>query len=909
MPQESHLDLPDCCEMINRITDLLLIRRAEVPQVAYLLLLFVVIGTGMAMGRGTADALFFKRYGIEYLPVMFVLVSILLSLVSITYAAFVDAQPAERSFRIIFSVLIVLLIGNWLLIVNDSSSLVYPAYYLIYEVTSELFLVHCALYLSQNLVQTQSKRLTPIIFAGYQIGIIIGGLFLATMSRSVGVQNMLLIWAFMLVMSFLIISWWHKRHGVSPYFRAGRKERSRLRQSVNQVTRGVRLMKSSRLLRMSSFALFFMVLSTYILSYTVNLIYTRTFEDEASLTAFFGILAAVNSSIALLIQIFISNRAINRFGVKRINLIFPITSIASYAGLLLSFSLPAAIVGSFNKDAMMPAFRKPARTLLMQALPMQIQGRARAMSIVLVLPLALASAGIFLYIAQGVENPSWFLVPGLLAAMVYLFFNRKMNQAYGGEIVSNLKQRLFVPDKKVFGLHETHDATLVRDLEQGVMSEDEDVSLAYARVLCKSSPKRAAELIPERMSDASVAARDQMIKMLQPVHSTTLRSYLWQGIGKGDTHLDATLYRALIESHDENTRTRIDVLLAHDSARLRAVGVYGAFHYPVEALQGKARTVWLDLLNDSRPEGYIPGIELITRGMEQHYLEEPVFSAIQQDLVQLLNQSNIRFICIALEILSNWPTDEFKAAGQSIMELTSHADWRVRNDSLKASHLLSHIERERLLLESLEDGHPQVRATACECLVATQPDPVAYFEQLLIDHQLGSPRARQAMLEYLIQIGTDSQTLGAISIALAREAGLMNEARNTLLASGEDLFSGRNLLDNTLQERIHEFIDLALLASQSSEHDEDMALIRAGLQSRDRRHLSNARELLSMISNESLSGILMPLFEEHSGKHASKQPYFRDVDHVLAWIDDRSDPWLNDVHTYLRETLTTRSHV
>jgi hypothetical protein len=895
--------------MIDRITGLLLIRRAEVPQLAYLLLLFMVIGTGMAMGRGTADAMFFKRYGIEYLPVMFVLVSILLSLVSVTYAAFVDVQPAERSFRIIFSVLIALLIGNWLLIINNTSSLVYPVYYLIYEVTSELFLVHCALYLSQNLVQTQSKRLTPIILAGYQIGIIIGGLFLATMSRSVGVQNMLLIWALMLVMSFLIISYWHKRHGVSPYFRAGRKERSRLRQSVNQVTRGVRLMKASRLLRMSSYALFFMVLSTYILSYTVNLIYTRTFEDEASLSAFFGILAAVNSGIALLIQIFISNRAINHFGVKRVNLIFPVTSIASYVGLLLNFSLPAAIAGSFNKDAMMPAFRKPVRTLFMQALPMQIQGRARAMSIVLVLPLALASAGIFLYVAQGVENPSWFLAPGLLAAMVYLFFNRKMNQAYGAEIISNLKQRLFVPDKHVVGLHETHDATLVKGLEQGVLSEDEDVSLAYARVLCKSSPKRAAELLPERMSDASVAARDQMIKMLQPLRSSTLRSRLRQEIGKGDTHLDATLYRALIESHDEDARSRVGELLAHESARLRAVGVYGAFYCPVGELHDMARTVWLDLLNDNNPEGYIPGIELITQGMEQHYLEEPVFSAIQQDLVQLLNQSNIRFICIALEILSDWPTDEFKAAEQSIMELTSHADWRVRNDSLKAAYFLPHLERERLLLESLEDGHPQVRTTACECLVATQSDPVVYFKGLLVDHQLGSPRARQAMLEYLIQIGTDSQTLGVISIALAREASLMSEAREVLLASSDDLFSGRSLLDNTLQERIQEFIDLALLASQSSEHDDEISLIRAGLKSRDRRHFSNARELLSMISNETLSGLLLPLFEEHPSKHAKKERHFKNVDQAISWIDKRSDPWLNDVYCYVCESLLNRRHV
>jgi hypothetical protein len=165
------------------------------------------------------------------------------------------------------------------------------------------------------------------------------------------------------------------------------------------------------------------------------------------------------------------------------------------------------------------------------------------------------------------------------------------------------------------------------------------------------------------------------------------------------------------------------------------------------------------------------------------------------------------------------------------------------------------------------------------------------------------------MLEYLIQIGTDSQTLGVISIALAREASLMSEAREVLLASSDDLFSGRSLLDNTLQERIQEFIDLALLASQSSEHDDEISLIRAGLKSRDRRHFSNARELLSMISNETLSGLLLPLFEEHPSKHAKKERHFINVDQAILWIDERSDPWLNDVYCYVCESLLNMRHV
>ena len=144
--------------MIDRIAELLLVRRDERRQLLYLLLVFLLLGAGMAIGRGTADALFFKRYGIEYLPVMFVLVSILLSVISVLYAAFVDALPSERFFKIIFIVMILLLIGNWVMISMGISVLVYPAYFLLYEVASELFLVHSALYLGQNLVQTQSKR-------------------------------------------------------------------------------------------------------------------------------------------------------------------------------------------------------------------------------------------------------------------------------------------------------------------------------------------------------------------------------------------------------------------------------------------------------------------------------------------------------------------------------------------------------------------------------------------------------------------------------------------------------------------------------------------------------------------------------------------------------------------------------
>ena len=181
--------------MIKRLGSFLLIRDREYGPVAYFFALYFLIGCGMALGRGTADALFFKRYGIEYLPVMYIIVSLLLCLTSVAYAAFADRIPSERFFNILFVSLIGLLLCNWSLIAFSETTLSYPVYFVIYEIASELLAVHAAHYLSQNFDILQVKRLSPLIMAGTQFGVITGGIFLASASHTIGVQNFLLFWS------------------------------------------------------------------------------------------------------------------------------------------------------------------------------------------------------------------------------------------------------------------------------------------------------------------------------------------------------------------------------------------------------------------------------------------------------------------------------------------------------------------------------------------------------------------------------------------------------------------------------------------------------------------------------------------------------------------------------------------
>ncbi len=865
----------------------------------------------MALGRGASEALFFKRYGIEYLPLMYIITSVLLCSISLIYAAFVDRLPSEKFYKILFIVLAVSLFGNWLTASYSATKLVYPAFFLLYEVASELLLIHCAVYMSQNLVQTQSKRLMPIILAGHQIGVISGGILLATASPYLGVKNMMLLWILLLFFSYLIISYWHVNNGVSPYFRAGRKGSSKLKQSLEQLTQGMKLMKTSRLLRMSSFSLFFMVVSVYVLAYAVNNIYTEQFETEESLSTFFGLLTAVTGALALLIQLLFTNRLIRDQGIKRVNYIFPLTSIFSYSLLLFSFALPSALIGSFNKETLMPAFAKPVQNIFNASLPTQLQGRAQAISVILVIPLGLACAGIFLLLAQNIEDIHNFLIIGLACSIAYLIFNGEMNQAYAQEILSNLKKRLFIPDKQVNNFLQGTQKDIIKDIEQGLMGDEDDISIVYARVLSKSAPDRAAKLIPQRMKKTSNAVKDQMIKILQSIQSADLRDSLLEEIGTGDTHLDATILKALFHSRELKEKHRLITLLNHEQPRMKAAGIYGALHYPVPELIKKATDEWTTLLKNKHAENYMPAVELLVAEFKALYLIPPLRNTVQQKLRQMLQHDDIHCIKLALDILSSWPSGSFDDIEDLILSLSGNSDWLVRNGCIKASLLLSTNERNKLLLGALEDQHPNVRSTAIKILTSSQADDIAYIQHLLISKHTGTPRAIQTMLEYLMDAGTDASTMLSISLSLASDARKLKLASLYLKDSKLKDSPEVTLLIHALEERVLDTTDLSLFAIQASNHEQDIAVIRAGLSSHDNRQFSNACELLTMLNNRELTELLLPLFEESASINKIRHDIipFDNINTLITWIQDQSDPWLNECLNYFSATLNNKAYV
>ena len=893
--------------MLKRIASFFLIKENELPQVKYFLMLFVLIGTGLALGRGTTDALFFKRYGIEYLPVMYLVLSVALCFFSVIYATVADRFSAEKIFRYLFITLSGMLVINWLLMSFSDLDVVYPIYFLLYEIASEIFIIHAAHYLSQNFLLVQSKRLSPLIMAGTQVGIIIGGIFLANISHFIDIQNILLIWCLIMSLSTVFIYQWHKKFGISLYFRPSPKSANKIKQAISDVTQGVRLMQSSKLLKALSFALFFMVITFYILVYSVNVIYTETFKTEEALSSFFGVLTAVNGTLALLIQIFITNRAIRYFGAKQVKLWFPIASVVSYLGLLISFTFPLALLASFNKDVIMNAFRNPVRGIIFNAIPENIRGRARATALFIVMPLALSLSGALLWMMQAMDEPVYFVGLGLAAALGYLVYALRVNKAYVEEIIVCLKRSLMMPNQE--DINNSGSKSVESDLILKYLSQSQgNANNEFSKMLVSTFPNEAPELLLKQLGEGNNAKTDKLIKILSPLDPPGFKTQLWPIMEKADNHLFSTILDTVVEPENMRVKSALEKALQSNSPRIIVTGIKGVVLHEYAELAEKAIDQWKALLVSEHLQDQLAVLELMLYVHSVPYEAEKLTSGYRQLMIRLLCQDNLRIKRRALELLQDWPEQSFTEISPYLDEIYSVGDVHLRTHCVNSCFLLSRPDYQALTMKALNDANTRVREASVRVIFKREENSIELFTGWLTNQNKGSFRAQKAMIDILYE---NNVPAGAMAKVITWKTNQLEETQQALdyiakVDTATD--SALQVLHYTLAEKREQLLDIVLSALRSIESPDIIAVVRSGIHSKDSRYIAQACEVLRDMKNKHLATVLGDILEDldrkKKYKKAEKVIEFTDLESLLAWCRSQSDPWLKECAKQVTEQLT-----
>ncbi len=893
---------------MNKIGSWLLVRQGEGRQTVFFMLLFLCMGAGIAIGKGSADALFLKRYGIEYLPYVYLVLGVALALASTLYAAFVDRISAERFLLLLFMIQLLALFGSWLYMDVLRESAIYPAYYVLYTLSAELLLVHGAVYIGQNLNTLQSKRLTSLVFGGYQLGMVLGGLVLALVIANMGLNVAPLAWGACVIAAVFMILWWHRRHGVSPfYYPKSTSSKGRIRCAIDEVRQGIDFTRRKLLLKYASFALIFMVITFYMLSYSAHLIYVKTFASEQELLAFFGVLVVATNVAAMLLQLTVSNRVMAAIGVRKTKLIYPITTVISFCLLLFHPGFLAAVFANINRETIMPAFRNPSRQMFFNVLPDYMKGRARAISIAVVMPVALVLCGALIIIMQKYGTVMSIAVAGLLLSLAYLYFCVRMGNSYVTTLIDSMREKLFLPEHAALAFKDKN-VELLNALSKGLASKNDMVSLSYAKVLAESYPEHAVNMILERVQTAEVAVADKMIKLIRAAAGKEGARQLLAQVDRGDAHLKATIYDVVNHCDIEGADELVTELLSNRNERIRAGAIRSAFRLTDRRNRMTAISVWYGLLEGDR-EMQFAALELIRilhkyDGLDQEHLIDMYKKRIASLLLDADNERRSH----VYKHLSYWRWDLPDDVQSLIKSDMEHVNPYVRSAAARCLYALEPMAgRDSLIWKGLDDGHPEVRSASLESLDRVCPDRKQTYIDWLVGNKTGTPRAQKMLLETLIGLGISHDDLEKIVRVKSFYAAELFSAVTVMKQKPLDkpLFRVTSM---ALEERLYATVDIALLALQPTMDANVIAVIRAGINSKETRFNASACEAMQCLKSKNFVQLLAHLVGRDFSltvKPGFGRPFVA-VEDVYKWCLQQSDPWIHYCGAHAYRELSER---
>lgn len=836
----------------------LLVAEGEGGTAAYFLALFFLLGSGFALGRGSAGSLFLQRFGVEYLPQAFAALAVGIGLLSFAYAAIADRIRPDRLLAIILAVTLGALAPLWLMMGWSGPALSYPAYFVAFHVLSEILLLQATLYFGMSFDGSQSKRLLPIALAGLQAGEMAGGLGLTMLAAVMPMQHVAALWGALLVLAAGLVMLRHRGGRVAPHMSPARKSARPWRAAAAQIAQGLRFSRSSALLRNLALATLFMVVAVHVLEYSTFVIYAGSFRTEQELGIVFGLLTFTCGAITLLVQLFFSGKMLRRHGVRAVNLVFPLGLLAVFVALAASFRVPAALAGSVAQRTLLPAMRNPSRALLFQALPDHIQGRARALSLAVVLPVGILLAA---FVARAVPPPfqPWLLpLIGLAAAAGYLYFSMATNESYPRALLDTLGEKLFVARGRLGRLDPVRDHALMERLADGVRHADEDVAVANAQAMAEAFPGEAWRHLLDRARGASPAARDRMIRLVAGHLPASQRGVLREFLESADDHQRCTILGTLFAARDPESRAWVEPCLASANPRVAACGIQGAYDYALESLLPEARDRWRQLLASCEPGPLLAGLELARERPGRDWLEFVLVAEGHPDE---------RVRRVALKTLERHAAIAGGTLGPWVRSTVRSGTPEERAAALRCAVDLPEEERLECAHAALGDSHPLVSAAAVALMADHHGASFADASlDLLADDSLPL-RAQRALLGWLLANAASPRRLAGYAMRRSQEALALAETLQGLRRSapaGPAPWS-QALLPTAVQERALECADLALLAMQALEDETTVKRVRAAVASGDTRHFARAVEALEGLRSREIALALRKTLENVRG--------------------------------------------
>ncbi len=625
----------------NAIESSLRVRREEVTRTGLMFLYQLAIVSAFIVGRTVRDALFLSRYPLERLPLMYVIVAITVSLVSLTWSRFSDRTRRDRAIIGTLGAASAAMVATYGLLAADlAGHWLYPALYVFVEVYGAISMIQFWTYANEIFSSREAKRLFALIGAGGVVASVVCGFAVGGAARGLGAEALVLTAGAFLAMGAVVVHFigkvaGHEPHG-SPKAKA-KAERAAARRGV----------LANRHLRLIAGIVCLTMLTTTLIDYQFKVIARQSYAgDENGLAAYFGYFYGFAGLISCFVQFFAIGRLLERAGIAIALLVLPLGLLSGTGALLVaSFTaaIPALLASTLAKGAE-NVFRYTVNDATMQLLyvPVAARLRARAKALIdgVVKPVSVGISGLAILAltrvfgaAEVARDLAWLdllLIAGWIALVLGI------RKEYVRSLIGTLRTRRLDFDSP-FSL--LADDETVKVLRKALESPQETEVLHALELLPSVRADLGAE-IARAASHPSPEVRIRCLELLGRAGKLEHMDAIRARFTDLDARVRASAVRAFCALGRERTFREASVFLRDRSPVVRGAAVTGLFeHGGLDGVLAAAETLKA-LLGSGEPGARVVGARVLEEARARNFYA-PVLVLLQDSALEV-RQAAIR---------------------------------------------------------------------------------------------------------------------------------------------------------------------------------------------------------------------------------------------------------------------------
>ena len=405
------------------------------------LYIFIII-TVLLIVKPTVNALFISELGADSLPFGYLLVAITAVFSSYFYS------KAIRKFSLVKITILSLIVISFVFFAlgiflnyHLSNKIILYIYYVFVSLFAVVSTSQFWIFANMVFNSREAKRIFGFIGAGAIAGGIFGGYLTSFIASNFGNEYVIFIASILILFCIPIIQ---KIYTLRIRFLNVFKRKQVIEKQDGLENSSVKLIYKSKHLTYIALITGISVLVAKLVDFQFSDFANKAIPDSDDLAAFFGFWFSTFNVFALIVQLFFTNKILNRLGVSSTLLILPL-SIGLGGLLFLTFPELLVLViikgidGSFKQS-----INKAAVELSIMPIPLDVKNQAKSFIDVVVDSIATGVAGFLLmfFIIKLNLSTAYITVIVLLFVFIWILLIYKLREAYFDSFKKNIQKTL-----------------------------------------------------------------------------------------------------------------------------------------------------------------------------------------------------------------------------------------------------------------------------------------------------------------------------------------------------------------------------------------------------------------------------------------------------------------------------------